>query len=199
MKLKSLLGQIYEPFGNEWVKGSGIVFDIARNSNVSLAGSIAIAVARKKAAKAPGDIDFVAPNSEDAQKFIAALQNYLLTKSVYWKVQVNSRTHFCPKGCVAHFRMTVPFWLPICVMVIGEVSSWRVEGGNQIQSFDDVVEAAKDLQLRDGKDRTSHLEEIDTGVVGEGIFQRTLTGEDFIMGDPFTDQMNDNDKPHYNA
>lgn len=159
MKLKTLLGQIYEPFGNEWVKQNGIVFDVARTTGITLAGSIAIAVARKKAIKLPGDIDFVCHSDDEALHFINSLQDYLLSKSVYWKVQVNSRTCFCPTGCTAHFRLTAPFWLPICVMVIGEVRHWRAGGGNLIQDFNDVVESAKELEARDGKDRTSHLEE----------------------------------------
>lgn len=170
MKLKTLLGKIYEPFGNEWVKHNGFVFDQARACGLALAGSIAIAVSRKKAIKLPGDIDFVCQNNSEAQYFINILQDYLLKKSVYWKIQVNSKTHFCPKGCTAHFRITVPFWLPICVMVIGEVKYWRIEGGNQIQQFNDVVNAAKALEERDGKDRTSSLnvrfdvvDEIDEG------------------------------------
>lgn len=158
MKLTSLLSQIYEPFGNEWVKQNTFVFDVARKTGITLAGSIAIAVARKKAIKSPGDIDFVCHSPNEAQHFINTLQDYLLTKSVYWKVQINSRTDFCPKGCTAHFRFTAPFWLPICVMVIGEVQHWRITGGNFIQDFNDVVQSAKDLELRDGKDRTSHLE-----------------------------------------
>lgn len=169
LKLKTLLGQIYEPFGNEWVKKNGIVFDVARSTGITLAGSIAIAVARKKAVKPPGDIDFVCGSPNEALHFINALQDYLLGKSVYWKVQVNSRTCFCPNGCTAHFRLTAPFWIPICVMVIREVKHWRTGGGNLIQSFDDVVAAAKDLELRDGKDRTSHLEEPDDDRRGSPI------------------------------
>lgn len=161
MKLKTLLGQIYEPFGNEWVKQNGFVFDAARTTGITLAGSIAIAVARKKAVKPPGDIDFVCSSNAEALHFLNVLQEYLLSKSVYWKVQVNSRTCFCPTGCTAHFRLTAPFWLPICIMVIGSVNHWRVSGGNLIQDFADVLESAKDLEARDGKDRTSHLDEPD--------------------------------------
>lgn len=161
MKLKTLLGQIYEPFGNEWVRQNGFVFDAARTSGITLAGSIAIAAARKKAVKSPGDIDFVCASNAEALHFLNALQEYLLSKSVYWKVQINSRTCFCPTGCTAHFRLTAPFWLPICIMVIVELHHWRVSGGNLIQDFSDVVESARELEERDGKDRTSHLDEPD--------------------------------------
>lgn len=153
MKLKSLLGQIYEQFGHEWVKQNGFVFDTARKCELTLAGSIGLAVARKKAIRPPGDIDFVCASNEEAMHFINKLQGFLLKRSVYWRILVNSRTAFCPKGCTAHFRFVSPFWLPICVMVIGEVRHWRVSGGNLIQNFDDVVQAAKDLDERDGKGR----------------------------------------------
>lgn len=159
MRLKTLLGSLYEPFGNEWVKKNGFVFDAANRAGLSLAGSIAIAVGRKKAIKSPGDIDYVCSSVEDARKFIADIEKFLLTKSTYWSVQTNSKTAFCPDGCSVHFRIKTAFWLPVCVMVIPEVNYWRVSGGYKIQSFDDVVEAAKLLEERDGKDRTSHLDE----------------------------------------
>lgn len=153
MKLKTLLGQIYEPFGNEWVKQNGFVFDKARQTGATLAGSIALAVGRKKAVRPPGDLDFVCQSIQEARNFIHALEDFLFKRSIYWKVQINSKTAFCPDGCSVHFRFTAPFWLPICVMVIPEVRFWRVDGGNQIQQFDDVVRAAKALDDRDGKGR----------------------------------------------
>lgn len=153
MKLKDLLSTIYESLGNHWVAQNGIVFDQARVAGLTLAGSIALAVGRKKAVRPPGDIDFVCATIGEARTFVAALENFLLKRSVYWKVQTNSRTAFCPDGCTAHVRFTAPFWLPVCVMVIGEVRHWRVEGGNLIQQFDDVVKAAKSLDERDGKGR----------------------------------------------
>jgi hypothetical protein len=153
MKLKDLLAQIYEPLGNQWVKQNGIVFDQARVAGLTLAGSIALSVGRKKAVRLPGDIDFVCPTIKEARAFVAALEDFLLKRSVYWKVQTNSRTPFCPKGCPAHVRFTAPFWLPICIMVIGEVRFWRVDGGSKIQQFDDVVTAAKSLDEKDGKGR----------------------------------------------
>ena len=153
MKLKSLLTQIYEPFGNAWVKQNGIVFDQARKVGLTLAGSIALAVGRKKAVRLPGDIDFVCSTIQEARAFVAALEDFLLKRSVYWKVQTNSRTSFCPENCTAHVRFTAPFWLPICIMVIGEVRHWRTDGGNLVQQFDDVVKAAKSLDERDGKGR----------------------------------------------
>lgn len=153
MRLKTLLTSIYEPFGNHWVKSNGIVFDAARQAGLTLAGSIALSVGRKKTVRLPGDIDFVCETVSQARDFIKRLEDFLLKKSVYWKVQINSKTAFCPDGCTVHFRFTAPFWLPICIMVIPKVSYWRVTGGDQIQNFDDVVKAAKALDERDGKGR----------------------------------------------
>lgn len=153
MKLKTLLGQIYEPFGNEWVKANGYVFDSARKCELTLAGSIAIAVSRKKAIRPPGDIDFVCSSFEAARHFTGTLEEFLIKRSVYWKTLTNSKTPFCPDGCSIHIRFVAPFWLPICIMVIPEVNHWRVSGGDLIQNYEDVVEAAKLLDERDGKGR----------------------------------------------
>lgn len=153
MRLKTLLESLYEPFGNQWVRQNGFVFDTARKTGLTLAGSIALSVGRKKAVRSPGDIDFVCASVSEARHFTNLLEDYLLTKSVYWKVQINSKTCFCPKGVSAHIRFTAPFWLPICIMVIGEVRNWRTKGGNFIQKFDDVVEAARELDERDNKGR----------------------------------------------
>lgn len=159
MSLQTLLYEIYEPFGNEWVTKNSYVFSAAKRASLSLAGSIAISIGRKKAIKNPGDIDYVCSSVDEARKFITDLEKLLFQKSTYWSVQTNSKTAFCPEGCSAHFRIKTAFWLPICVMVIPEVHFWRVKGGHKIQSFDDVVESAKLLEERDGKDRTSHLDE----------------------------------------
>lgn len=157
MKLKPLLASLYEPFGNEWVKQNGIIFDQARKHSLTLAGSIAIAVGRKKAIRPPGDIDFVCVDITQARAFVHGLEDFLLTRSVYWKVQTNSKTSFCPRGCTAHVRFTAPFWLPVCVMVIPEVHAWLIEGGYSIQQFNDVVAAAKELDSRDGKGRVDDI------------------------------------------
>lgn len=153
MKFREHLEEIYAPAGNEWVNRNGFVFYAAKQSDLSIAGSIAISLGRKKSIKIPGDIDFVCDNNQAALEFVDRLQNKLLSMSVYWRVQFNSKTEFCPDGCSVHIRFTAPFWLPICVMVVEKVNFWRTNGGNQIQSFNDVIKAAKELDERDGKGR----------------------------------------------
>jgi hypothetical protein len=158
MRFNEYLQSIYATVGNEWVNRNGIVFLSATTEGLAIAGSIAVAIGRKKAIRIPGDIDLVCAEVKQAKAFIARLEDKLMQSSVYWKVQTNNRTAFCPDGCTTHFRITAPFWLPICVMVIGEVKMWRTQGGNPVQQFEDVVRAAEALDERDGRDRLTEEE-----------------------------------------
>jgi len=158
------LEKIYKPVGEtDWVKQNSFIFTMASINNLAIAGSIAIAVARKKAVKIPGDIDFVCDSVEQAKKFISSVENKLWDYSCYYRVLTNHKTKFCPPGCSVHFRIITPFWMPICVMVIDPAMFqwWLFCKCYNVQNFNKVVQAAKDLDARDGKKRMEAIQEED--------------------------------------
>lgn len=168
MKFTEFLTTVYPPDFNEdyWIENNNYVFWAAREHGLALAGSIAIAVSRKKAVKKPGDIDLVASNLIQAFQFIYTLQEKLLTYKAFWNIRVNNRTDFCPPGSTCHIRFMSPFWMNICVMVIPEENFkiWRSSQGMMIQDFNSILSAAKAMDERDGKNRIEQIEEPDKSI-----------------------------------
>jgi len=160
-KLISSLEGIYSPQGDvSWVKRNSFIFTQAAVNDLAIAGSIAIAIARKKSIRQPGDIDFVCDSIERARSFIKAVEDKLLDYSCYYKVMTNHKTSFCPPSCSAHFRIITPFWMPICVMVIDpSMLRWWIHCGSyNVQDFNSVIDAAKALDERDNRGRGVELE-----------------------------------------
>jgi len=191
MKLTELLTTVYAGFNeSKWIEHNNYVFWAARKHNLALCGSIAIAIARKKAIKIPGDIDLVCGSQSQAFQFINTLQEKLLTKKTYWSTRVNSGTDFCPPGSTTHIRFNCGFWLPICVMVIPEENFkyWRSAQGTMIQDFSVVINAAKAMDERDSKGRIESISEPDGSPVK------------IQLEDPFIEvvsQLDEPDMPHY--
>lgn len=78
------LSSIYKDFeADKWVNQNALPFSHAKNSGLAIAGSIAISIARKKAIKKPGDIDFVTDDIEAALYFIRLLERKMLTLKSY--------------------------------------------------------------------------------------------------------------------
>lgn len=158
------LTSVYYGLESEWIEKNRCVFESAGQSGLAVAGSIAMAVACKKAKKPPKDIDFVCCSVNDAMAFIASLQSVLMGYKSHWRIYVNHDNDFVPPGCTTHFRFQCAFWLPICIMVITaeKFQFWFAKGGMRVQRFDFAKDAAKQLEKVDNKDRTSDfiLEEV---------------------------------------
>lgn len=154
------LTSVYTGLESEWIEKNRCVFESANQSGLAVAGSIAMAIACKKAKKIPKDIDFVCCSVNDAMAFIASLQMVLMGYKSHWRIYVNHDNDFVPPGCKTHFRFQCAFWLPICIMVIPaeKFQFWFAKGGMRIQRFDFAKSAAKELEKVDNKDRTSDFE-----------------------------------------
>lgn len=183
MKFTDHLKTIYIDFEPEtWVHQNSFVFHTAKKCGLAICGSIAIAVGRKKAIKKPGDIDFVASDLTAATAFVGALQAKLFQYPSFWKVMINNQTSFCPPGCVTHFRIQTGFWMPICVMVLpkDKFNIWYTEGGQIIQQFNNVIDAASELQERDGKERVTEEVLADKESIVEQVSLAPFVETDFL-------------------
>ncbi len=148
------LENLYKDVGNNWVVKNSLVLNIARQSGVAIGGSIAMAITRKKAVKEPGDIDLFTDSQVKAEDFIKRLTSYLNGRpNTYYDMRINNRTEHCLEGVVRHYRVKVPFWLPICVMVLEKPIRTFYWNKMPVQFFDDVVSAAKKASDIDGKTR----------------------------------------------
>lgn len=148
------LQEIYNSVGNKWIIKNSLVLKIAQQSGISLGGSIAMAITRKKAIKIPGDLDFFTDDVTKAEDFINRITRFLNNrKNTYYNIRINNETTHCLEGVKRHYRIVVPFWLPICVMVLDKPIRQFFWYRQPVQYFDDVVEAAKKVTLIDGKER----------------------------------------------
>lgn len=155
------LFSVYDGLETEWIEKNRCVFENAVQSGLAVAGSIAMAVACKKAKKVPSDIDFVCCSVNDAMAFISSLQTVLMHYKSHWRIYVNHDNEYVPPGCVTHFRFQCAFWLPLCIMVIPaeKFQFWFAKGGMRVQRFDLAKDAAKELEKVDNKDRTSGFDD----------------------------------------
>jgi hypothetical protein len=154
-KLTNSLNEIYKNVGNEWVKQNSIVFHYARNHNMTIGGSIGMALTHKKPFKLPGDIDLFTNNNEDSLEFIMDLIEFLSAKSnTYYRLLVNNGTKYVLDGVINHHRLIVPFWKPICVMTLKTPIRKFYHQGLSVQYYDDIVKCAKSVEKIDGKNRT---------------------------------------------
>lgn len=151
------LKSIYSSLETEWIDHNRCIFESAVSSGLAVAGSIAMAIACKKAKKLPKDIDFVCCSMNDAMAFIASLQVILLRYQSHWRIYANHNNEFVPPGCITHFRFQCAMWMPVCVMVIpaDKFQFWFSQGGIRVQKFQFAKDAAKKLEAVDRKDRTS--------------------------------------------
>lgn len=138
------LENIYSEFDNSWCQKNSLVLYLARKNKLAIGGSIGIAISRKKAHKMPGDFDFFTSSYKDAWTFVSMLLDYLSRKSgTYGDIKFQNETKFTLKGVKNYFRITIPFWLPICVMVLEEPVRKFYWETIAVQYFDDIVVAAK--------------------------------------------------------
>lgn len=148
------LQEIYGSVGNEWIRKNSLVLKIAQQSGVALGGSIAMAITRKKAIKIPGDLNFFTDDQRKAEDFVNRITRFLNNrKNTYYNMRINNETAHCLEGVKRHYRIVVPFWLPICVMVLDKPIRQFFWHRQPVQYFDDVVEAAKKTTATDGKER----------------------------------------------
>jgi hypothetical protein len=148
------LQEIYGSVGNEWIIKNSLILKIAQQSGISLGGSIAMAITRKKAIKIPGDLDFFTDDQSKAEDFVNRITRFLNNrKNTYYNMRINNETAHCLEGVKRHYRIVVPFWLPICVIVLDKPIRQFFWHRQPVQYFDDVVEAAKKTTAIDGKER----------------------------------------------
>jgi len=76
-----------------------------------------------------------------------------MKENIYYSIRWNNNTAFCLPNVVQHIKIKVPYWLPICVMVLSSPIRSYFRHGLRIQFFDDVVAAAKQCTEIDGKPR----------------------------------------------
>lgn len=140
---------------HDWVERNSLILNYAKNAELVLGGSIAMAITRKKAAKIPGDFDFFTNSNQSAMNFITSIMNYLHgKKGSYYRIYVNNETKFTLEGVKSHYRIVgPPYWLPICVMVLEKPIRKFYWNSLPVQFFDDVVNAAKKTTEKDGKER----------------------------------------------
>jgi hypothetical protein len=151
------LQEIYGSVGNEWIIKNSLVLKIAQQSGVALGGSIAMAITRKKAIKIPGDLDLFTDDQSKAEDFVNRITRFLNNrKNTYYNMRINNETAHCLEGVKRHYRIVVPFWLPICVMVLDKPIRQFFWHRQPVQYFDDVVEAAKKTTAIDGRERVEY-------------------------------------------
>lgn len=156
------LEELYAPVGNEWVIKNSYVLNAARTSKLSIGGSIAMAITRKKAIKIPGDIDLFTDSYYEAESFINKITSYLNNRpNTYYGIMVNNETPYCLEGVSHYVHIQVPFWHKICVMVLKDSIRSFIWNRTKVQYFDDVVKAAKKVTEIDGKERVSFSEFLD--------------------------------------
>ena len=156
----SNLETLYKELDNKWVNQNSLVINYAKGAKLAVGGSIAMAISNKKPHKIPGDFDFFTDNNEDSLKFIQNIIHWLSKRpNTHYKIQINNKTDFTLPGVSHHVRITVPFWKPICVMTLENPIRSFFYHGLKVQYFDDVVAAAKEATLKDGKPRITFDEE----------------------------------------
>lgn len=170
---------LYSSMGNEWVKKNSFVLNTAKLAGVALGGSIAMAITRKKVVKEPGDMDFFTDDIKKAEDFVKRITKFLDNRdNTYYNIRVNNKTSHCLEGVKRHYRIVVPFWLPICVMVLDKPIRQFYWNKTPVQYFDDVVKAAKKATLIDGKER----------VVEEPKLKVSFNTTDFDLTDLLTEE-----------
>jgi hypothetical protein len=130
------------------------IFTTAKRKGVALCGGCAAAVSLGNADYAPKDIDFVA-TKDSALEFLDAINGLLIGKSVHYRVYANVGNSFVPSTALAHYRITSPFWLPICLFVLSDETfrAYRIKGGHMLQIYSDIKAAAEELTEIDNKPR----------------------------------------------
>lgn len=157
------LETIYQNFDNLWCARNALILHFAKRNKLAIGGSIGIAISRQKAHKIPGDLDLFTDSYDDAWSFISMLSNYLSKRTgTYGDIKFQNETKFTLKGVKNYFRIIVPFWLPICVMVLDKPVRkfyWKTLA---VQYFDDIADAAKTTTEIDNKnERMSFSLDID--------------------------------------
>lgn len=185
-KLTNSFISLYGSKLSTWVKPNEIVLTRARQNNLVVGGSIALAITCKRAKKEPGDIDLFTNSFRDAMNFVLALSNDLKNKKIYYQILINNHTDILLPGVSNWIKIKVPFWKDICVMVLEkEIRYFRWIQGLNVQYFDDVVASAKITSERDGKDRTSHLKET------SNLMETKYTPIDVLKDDFMNEEIND--------
>jgi hypothetical protein len=153
------LEELYKPLGSEWVNQNSLVINAANRCGLTIGGSIAMAISRKKPHKIPGDIDYFTDNINHLFSFITEIQKYLLQrKGTNFMMGFNIENDYVLEGVKCHVRIKVPFWKPICVMVLKEPVRKFYWHKMAVQYFEDVIKAAKQATEIDGKERDPHNE-----------------------------------------
>lgn len=126
----------------------------AKECGVALCGGCAAAVTKGKTDYVPADLDFAAKRA-DALGFVAAINSFMLERSAHYRIFVNSQNKFVPSAATAHFRITGPFWLPICLFVLPDedFKCYRIKGGHFLQIYSQIKAAADELTQIDHKPR----------------------------------------------
>lgn len=146
----------------------------AKKSEVALCGGCAAAVTKGRIDYVPHDIDFAATKT-GALAFIGAINAFMLTQSVHYRIAVNSRNKFVPSLAMAHFRVTTAFWLPVCLFVLPDedFKAYRIKGGHFLQIYSSIKSAADELTEIDQKPRIANEPEN-----ADDVIQNTLLRHD---------------------
>jgi hypothetical protein len=155
-----------QTLGVDFNKRHSWLMTTARRSGLALCGGCAAAITKGDTAYAPKDIDFVATKAA-AVAFISKINEFLLEKSVHYRVYANSRNRFVPSAANAHFRITCGYWLPVCLFVLPDdgFRAYRIKGGHSVQIYSEVRAAADELTEVDAKPRIANSEEETVPVV----------------------------------
>lgn len=147
---------------SSWIQQNSWVLNNARRNAISIGGSIALAIGGRHAFKTPGDIDLFTNSPLDATGFISDTLSFLADTKYgnYFNLMVNNKTSRCLPGVISHYRLIVPFWKPICLMVLQNEFPYYYYHGLRVQNFNFVKDRAMEVSLIDNKDRLSKVPNI---------------------------------------
>jgi hypothetical protein len=140
--------------GDKIVQQHQFIFDLAKKHEIALCGGCAAAICSSNTDYIPSDIDLVGTKA-NGLAFINEINHFLIDRNVHHRIYVNSNNDFVPPTAISHFRIQVPFWLPLCLFIIPIESYryYRIEKGMLIQLPQDVKQAARDMEEIDKRHR----------------------------------------------
>lgn len=137
-------------------------FDLAQQNNLAVCGSVGIALSRKKASKLPNDIDFVTNDYTNAINFVADLSKIVWGGGMYrgkMTIQQQYMTDWVPSKAIAHIRVKMQFFIPICIFVRRKVDfrTWYC-GGHMVQDYRDITSSKEEVEGRRRKNEGNEVE-----------------------------------------
>lgn len=136
-----------------WVRRHWAIIDYAGKNGIAIGGSVGMAIGHGSPVRAPNDLDFVTTDHNKAISFVLMCLNALSGYRSRCQIRMNNMTSWVPDGALAHYRIDSSMWLPICIFVVENMSVWYPCKNLCVQSYNEIVAAAKKLTERDDKPR----------------------------------------------